>query len=146
MTDIQAAMGLVQLKKYDSFLLKRRVEIIKEYDKQLSSHPWAILPTHQTETKISSYHLYALRIKGCSSDTRDLIMEEIFKKGVSVNVHFIPVPMMSFYKSLGYTIDDYPNTFSLYENLITLPVYPTLTIEEINTVIKAVVDSVEQFI
>ena len=146
MTDIQAAIGLVQLKKYDSFLLKRRIEIINEYDHLLKDCKWAILPTHKTETKISSYHLYALRIKGCSSDTRDLIMEEIFKRGVSVNVHFIPVPMMTFYKSLGYNIEDYPNTYKLYENLITLPVYSTLSNEELNTVIKTVVESVEKFI
>lgn len=144
MPDLSASIGLVQLAKYDSIILKRRKEIIDAYIKFVSEMPWAILPQIKTTDRETSYHLFPLRIKGISEDQRDRIIEEIFKQEVSVNVHFIPVPMMTFYKSLGYSITDYPNTYAMYENEISLPVYTGLTDEQVGKVVDALLHAVNK--
>ncbi len=146
MTDIQAALGLVELERYDSLILKKRKEIFDAYSKAFKNYDWAILPLYETPNKISSFHLYALRIKNISEETRDRIIQRIFDKQVSVNVHFIPVPTTSFYKKMGFNIVHYPNTYSMYANEITLPVFMDLTTEQIQTVIEAVVNSVQETI
>jgi dTDP-4-amino-4,6-dideoxygalactose transaminase len=105
MPDIMAAIGLVELERYDSETSKGREHIFKQYDTAFSAFSWAQLPEYQTKDKTSCYHLYALRIKGVTEVQRDAIIKEIFDCDVSVNVHFIPVPMMSFYKKQGYVID-----------------------------------------
>lgn len=146
MTDIQAAIGLVELDRYDSDTLLRRKEICRTYADAFGSKKWAILPVQEisgVSQRESSYHLFPLRIRDCDEYRRDSIIQSIFEKDVSVNVHFIPVPMMSFYKNLGYSISDYPHTFSLYQNEISLPVYYDLTHEQIQLVIKAVCAAVE---
>jgi dTDP-4-amino-4,6-dideoxygalactose transaminase len=94
----------------------------------------------------TSSHLFPLRIKGAGEAQRDEILQKIFDRNVSVNVHFIPVPMMSFYRSLGYEIKDYPNTYTLYSNEISLPVFYDLTEVQAEQVIKAVVESVQEVI
>ena len=144
MTDIAAAMGLVEIQRYENDMLVKRKHIFDRYAKELSKYDWAIIPTYETEEKRSSYHVFMLRIKGASEVRRDQIIAGVFKRKVSVNVHFIPVPMMSFYSKLGYSIGDAPNAFINYAHEISLPVYYDLTDEQINTVIKAVVDSVEE--
>jgi len=85
-----------------------------------------------------------LRIKGVTENQRDEIIKNIFDKDVSVNVHFIPVPMMSFYRSLGYDIKNYPVTFDNYSREISLPVFYSLTAEQMKTVVDAVIGSVEK--
>jgi dTDP-4-amino-4,6-dideoxygalactose transaminase len=87
-----------------------------------------------------------LRIKGISETQRDQIIDVISKSGVGVNVHYIPMPMLTLFKSLGYNIEDFPNTYNLYQNEITLPVYNGLTIEMVNYVIDVVVDSIQKSI
>lgn len=146
MTDIAAAMGLVELERYDSDTLKRRKAIFDQYTIALKDFDWAMIPVYETPEKKSCYHLYPLRIKGITEEQRDAIIQEIFNQDVSVNVHFIPVPMMSFYKSLGYDIKNYPVTYDNYSREITLPVYYNLTDENIQTVIKAVVASVNKIL
>ncbi len=146
MTDIAAAIGLVVLKNYNSDTLKKRKYIFEKYSALLSSHSWAQLPLYKTNEKESSYHVYALRIKNVSEQQRDMIIQEIFNCDVSVNVHFIPVPMMSFYKNLGYDIADYPVAKSNYACEISLPVFYDLTDEQIETVINAVVSSYKKII
>ena len=143
MTDILASIGLVELERYDSDTLVKRKQICDQYSKALAAKPWAILPQQNTSEAISSYHLYALRIKGIDEAKRDRIMQKIFDQDVSVNVHFIPVPMMSFYKGMGYKISDYPVTYSLYENEISLPVFYDLSPEQTNTVVQALINAVE---
>ena len=113
------------------------------YASSLKQKSWAILPLLSSADTESSYHLFALRIKGIQEEQRDRIMQKIFDQDVSVNVHFIPVPMMSFYKGLGYRISDYPVTLSLYENEISLPLFYDLTDDQVNTVIRALVNAVE---
>ncbi len=144
MTDILASMGRVELARYDSLILPERKKIFDHYTTAFSQYDWAITPTYTTEHQTSSYHVYALRIKGISEVQRDEIIAKIFARQVSVNVHFIPVPMMSFYKKMGYDIADYPVTFAQYANEISLPVHLNLSIDDVNTVIQAVCVSVDE--
>jgi dTDP-4-amino-4,6-dideoxygalactose transaminase len=148
MTDIMAAMGLVELERYDSDILIRRRHIFDLYAFAFSHYPWAEVPPFEkddTQTR-SSCHVFALRIKGVSEEQRDAIIQEIFARDVSVNVHFTPVPMMSYYKSLGYKIADYPTAFTNYSREISLPVFYELDAERIQTVIDAVVAAVQKVI
>jgi len=146
MTDIMAAIGLVELERYDDKTTIAREHIYKQYDAALSKYEWAQLPEYKSADKVSCYHLYSLRIKGITEMQRDLIIKEIFDCDVSVNVHFIPVPMMSFYRSKGYDIKNYPVTFDNYSREISLPVYVDLTDDLVRLVIDAVVASVQKVI
>ena len=143
MTDIQAAIGLVELRRYQENL-DRRKQIFNAYDSAFSEFEWAILPLHTTENKISSYHLYQLRIANVTEQQRDAIMQAIFDQDVSVNVHFLPLPTLTAYKKRGYQIKDYPETWNKYQNEISLPVYFDLNDEMVNTVIDAVKNAVKQ--
>ena len=148
MTDIQASIGLVELERYEDDILPKRKHICRTYAAALREFDWAILPEAGlgSPARESSYHLFPLRIKGVSEQERDEIIRKIFDRDVSVNVHFIPVPMMSFYKSMGYAISDYPAAFEMYANEISLPVFYDLTDSQIRQVVNAVVDSVKEVI
>jgi dTDP-4-amino-4,6-dideoxygalactose transaminase len=137
MTDLSAAIGLVEIERYDSETLKRRKEIFEIYTSVLSKNSLLDLPVYQTAEKQSSYHLFPIRIKGVSESQRDAIIQEIFNQDVSVNVHFIPVPAMSFYKSLGYEVLNYPVTWDNYSREISLPVYFDLRNEQVLQVCEA---------
>jgi dTDP-4-amino-4,6-dideoxygalactose transaminase len=143
MTDLQAAIGLVELERYQENL-DRRKEIFELYDEAFSKNDWAITPLHSTDTKESSYHLYQLRIADVTEDQRDVIMQKIFDQDVSVNVHFLPLPTLTAYKKRGYKIEDYPETWNKYHNEISLPVYFNLTNEQVQKVIDAVTNAVNQ--
>jgi dTDP-4-amino-4,6-dideoxygalactose transaminase len=145
MTDIAAAMGLVEIERYDNDTLVKRKYICDKYSEALSQKLWAEIPEEKSGM-ISSYHLYPLRIKGITEEQRDKIIAEIFNKDVSVNVHFMPLPMFSYYKNAGYKISDYPVAYDNYSREISLPVFYDLTDEQIQTVIKAVVSSVEKIL
>lgn len=146
MTDIAAALGLVEIERYDNDTLRVRKHIFEQYDAAFSKHGWAELPEHKNKDKTSCYHLYALRIKNITEKQRDAIIEEIFSCDVSVNVHFMPVPMMSFYKNLGYDIKNYPVSYDNYSHEISLPVFYDLNDELVKIVIDAVIKSVEKVI
>ena len=137
MTDLSAAIGLVEIERYDSETLKRRKEIFEIYTSVLSKNSLLDLPVYQTAEKQSSYHLFPIRIKGVSESQRDAIIQEIFNQDVSVNVHFIPVPAMSFYKSLGYEVMNYPVTWDNYSREISLPVYFDLKNDQVLQVCEA---------
>ena len=143
MMDIQAAIGLVELERYDSENLVRRKQIVNQYNAVLSKLPWAQLPVVGTKDKTSSYHLYPLRINGISETQRDLIIDKISNMEVAVNVHFIPLPLLSFYKGIGFEMGNYPVAFDNYSREITLPLYFNLTDENIKTVLNALIESVE---
>ena len=145
MTDLQAAIGLVELERYQENL-DRRKRIFELYDTAFKEENWALIPLHTTNEKITSYHLYQLRINGITENLRDKIMQEIFNQDVSVNVHFLPLPTLTAYKNYGFNINDYPETWNKYQNEISLPVYFDLTDEQVQTVIKAVVSSVQKHI
>jgi dTDP-4-amino-4,6-dideoxygalactose transaminase len=144
MTDIMAAIGLVELKRYENDMLIRRKAIFDKYTDLLSKHDFAIIPTYHTADKTTSYHVFTLRIKGATEAQRDEIIKLVFERQVSVNVHFIPVPMMTCYKKMGYKIEDYPQTYANYCCEISLPVYYDLTDEQVETVVNAVVFAVNQ--
>ena len=144
MTDIMAAIGLVELERYDREILPRRKIIMKKYHEAFKAYNWAELPPIENEEKVSSFHLYPLRIKGIEEPIRDKIMQAIFDQDVSVNVHFIPVPMMSYYKSKGYNIQNYPITYYNFSREISLPVFEDLNDELVDRVIDAVVKAVEE--
>jgi dTDP-4-amino-4,6-dideoxygalactose transaminase len=145
MTDISAAIGLIELERYDTDTLVKRKHIASLYN-QLLVHDKFELPLFEDATKISSYHLYPLRIKGISEAQRDAMMQEIFKRQVSVNVHFIPVTSMSFYKNLGYNTMDYVNTYDNYSREITLPLYYELSDEQVQAVAKATIEALNEVI
>jgi len=146
MTDIAAAMGIVELKRYDSDMLIRRKQIFDNYARIFSKFKWTILPEYSTKYKNSSCHVFLLRINGVDENSRDRIIQKISDRGVSVNVHFIPLPMMTYYKNLGSDIKDFPVSYDNYSKVISLPVYYSLTDEQVSEVIKAVVDSVDEVI
>lgn len=143
MTDIMAAIGLVELARYEEEILPRRREIVKRYDAFFRAHPWAELPISEAGDSYSCFHLYALRIRGISEDQRDEIIRRIFEQDVSVNVHFIPVPMMSYYKSKGYDIRNYPMSYYNYSREISLPVFEDLNPTMQQQVMDAVKTAVE---
>ncbi len=103
---------------------------------------WAITPLHTTNSKVTSYHLYQLRIAGITEEQRDAIMQLIFDQDVSVNVHFLPLPTLTAYKKRGYKMEDYPETWNKYHNEISLPVYYNLTDEQVEIVVGAVKNAV----
>lgn len=140
MADINAAIGLAQMRKYYE-LLSERKRVFNKYNECLSSYDWAITPPNNNGEKESSYHLYPLRIKNINEAERDNIIEEISKYDVAVNVHFIPLPMLSFFKSLGFDILNYPKAYKNYSHEISLPVYPQLTDDMINYVVSSLVTS-----
>lgn len=144
MTDILASIGLVELERYEDDTLKKRRSIFDRYTEALSKYDWAIIPPYENEEKRSNYHLYLLRIKGVSEHQRNLIIYEIFEQEVSVNVHYQPLPMLSFYKHMGYNIDNYPQAFENYKREITLPVYYDLSDEDVEAVIQATIKAVEK--
>lgn len=144
MTDIAAAIGMVELKRYDNDTLKRRREIFDRYTGSYKNDNRFILPVYENSQATGCYHLFPLRIKNITEPQRDQIIKEIFDRDVSVNVHFIPVPNMSFYKGLGYDIKNYPVTYKNYSCEISLPVYYDLDNEKVDIVIKAVMDSINK--
>ncbi len=146
MTDIQASMGLVELERYKNDTLQRRKKIIDTYNKAFENMDWAILPPIYGKDTTSSFHLYQLRIKDINENTRDDIIKEIFKQEVSVNVHYQPIPMLSYYKNAGYNMKDYPNAFRHYEHEISLPVYYNLSDKNVHTVIKTVTAAINKFL
>ncbi len=145
MTDINASLGLVELRNYSETLLKRK-NIFDLYTKGFEGEFWAQIPVYETENSKTSYHLYPLRIKGVDEEQRDKIIELIFEQEVSVNVHFQPLPMLSLYKNMGYNIADYPVAYDNYSREISLPVYFDLSDDNVQTVIKAVIKAVEQVV
>jgi dTDP-4-amino-4,6-dideoxygalactose transaminase len=137
MADVNAAIGLAQMRVYPD-LINDRKKIFKSYNDSFSQEKWAIVPPAIHNGKESSYHIYALRIKNVSEDQRDAIIDEIAKKDVAVNVHFIPMPMLTFFKNQGFKIEDYPQAYANYKCEISLPIYPQLTEEEVEYVIETV--------
>ena len=140
LADVNAAIGLAQIRQY-SKLLEGRKRVFQGYHEAFSQYSWAITPPTIMDGRESSYHVYALRIKDITEEQRDEIIAEITKSEVAVNVHFIPLPMLTFFHEMGYDIKDYPQAYLNYSHEISLPCYPQLTDEMIhfitNTVIAA---------
>ncbi|MCL2487626.1 MAG: DegT/DnrJ/EryC1/StrS family aminotransferase [Oscillospiraceae bacterium] len=128
MTDVAAALGLSQLRRYDA-MLARRHEIIEFYNKAFAGLP-VTLPVHADALRKSSGHLYMLRLDGRDEGYRNAVITKMTERGVACNVHYKPLPLLSAYKRLGFRIGDYPNAFDQYRNEITLPLYSHMTDEQ----------------
>lgn len=129
MTDIMAAIGLAQMKRYPS-LLARREAIISAYNKAFASLPVTPL-RHYTAVSHSSGHLYILRLNGKDEAFRNRLIERMAEQGIACNVHYKPLPMMTAYKALGFNMADYPNAYALYRNTMTLPLHTRLSDEDV---------------
>ena len=138
MADVNAAIGLAQIREYPE-LLKERKRIFNSYSDAFSKCDWAIVPPSVQGEKESSYHIYALRVKNCTEEQRDAMIDEIAKSEVAVNVHFIPMPMLSFFREQGYDIKDYPQAYDNYKCEISLPIYPQLDDEKVDFIIQTVI-------
>jgi len=134
MTDIMAAIGLAQFKRYPEILTRRR-EIIDAYDSALIPLGVETLP-HYTNEHTSSGHLYITRIPGVTLEQRQEIITKMAMAGIATNVHYKPLPMLSAYKALGFAIDNYPNAYRRFANEITLPLYSRLKDEEVGYVTR----------
>ena len=128
MTDITAAVGLVQMRRYPD-MLQRRKELITYYNQRLEKLHVSVL-NHYAEDHASNGHLYAVRLIGKSEYERNAVIQSMGERGIATNVHFKPLPMMTAYKTLGYDIKDYPNAYDQYKNTITLPLYSKLSNED----------------
>ena len=128
MTDLTAAIGLVQLKRYPQMLSRRR-ELIERYDEALKGLPLQVRD-HYTSEHTSSGHLYQVRLLGKEAEERNEVITEMARRDIACNVHFKPLPMMTAYKNLGFDIKDFPNAYNQFKNEITLPLHSRLTDEE----------------
>ncbi len=141
MTDIMAALGLVQMERYEG-LLKRRQEIVAKYNEALKDLPVAVL-NHKDADHCSSHHLYLVRLLGKTREDANKVIEQMAERGIACNVHYKPLPMMTAYKALGFDIKDYPNAYHLFENEVTLPLHTKLTDEDVEYVITNFVEIVK---
>ena len=128
MTDLTAAIGLVQLKRYPQMLSRRR-ELIERYDEALKGLPLQVRD-HYTSEHTSSGHLYQVRLLNKEAEERNEVITEMARRDIACNVHFKPLPMMTAYKNLGFDIKDFPNAYNQFKNEITLPLHSRLTDEE----------------
>ena len=141
MTDIMAALGLVQMERYEG-LLKRRQEIVAKFNEALKDLPVAVL-NHKDADHCSSHHLYLVRLLGKTREDANKVIEQMAERGIACNVHYKPLPMMTAYKALGFDIKDYPNAYYLFENEVTLPLHTKLTDEDVEYVISNFVDIIK---
>lgn len=142
MTDITAAIGLVQMRRY-SKMLQRRRQLIEYYNSRLAGLPVSVLE-HYTEESASNGHLYLVRLHGYTELQRNELIIKMAERGVATNVHFKPLPMMTAYKNLGADIKDYPNAYAQYANTITLPLYSRLTDEQAQYVMDSFVECINE--
>lgn len=141
MPDLCATVGLAQMRRYKSTFLPERKEIFEFYVRELSRYDWAIIPPYHNQDTESSYHLFLLRIKDFNETKRDAMIQYISEKGVGVNVHYIPMAMLTLFKNRGYKIEDYPNTYRLYANEISLPIYNHLSPEQLRVIVDTVAEA-----
>ena len=128
MTDIMAAIGLAQLERYPD-MLERRRELVELYDKNLDHTVFETLQ-HETDEYLSSRHMYFVRVNGANAQQRNDIIKKMAENEISANVHYKPLPMLTAYKNLGFKVDNYPNAYRRFENMITLPLFSKMTNEQ----------------
>ena len=149
MTDIMAALGLVQMERYPK-LLERRREIVVAYNRaiddlnvNLDDNHKVVYLNHKDTDHCSSHHLYLVRLLGKNREETNRVIEQMAERGIATNVHYKPLPMMTAYKALGFDIKNYPNAFHLFENEITLPLHTRLSDEDVEYVISNFVDIIK---
>lgn len=142
MTDIMAALGLVQMERYQG-ILERRYEIVRRYNDALKNQQVSLL-NHKDLDHCGSHHLYLVRLLGKTREEVNKVIELMAERGIACNVHYKPLPMMTAYKALGFDIKNYPNAYHLFENEITLPLHTKLTDDDIEYVINNFVEIISQ--
>lgn len=149
MTDIMAALGLVQMGRYQK-LLERRYEIVEKFNKgidnlnaNLDANHKVVYLNHKDDEHCSSHHLYLLRLTGRTREETNKVIEMMAERGIATNVHYKPLPMMTAYKALGFDIKNYPNAYHLFENEITFPLHTKLTDEDVDYIIGNFVDIIK---
>ena len=140
MTDIMAALGLVQMERYKG-ILEKRYKMVERYNEAFKDLPVAVL-NHKDADHCGSHHLYLVRLLGKTREEANKVIEQMAERGIATNVHYKPLPMMTAYKALGFDIKDYPNAYNLFENEITLPLNTKMTDEDLEYVIENFVDIV----
>jgi dTDP-4-amino-4,6-dideoxygalactose transaminase len=135
MTDLQAAIGNVELERYAETLAHRK-HICDSYTERLHGGPFD-LPTLRDADRETSYHLFQVRLEGATERDRDTVIDAMREKNIATNVHFQPLPLLTFYKTQGYTIEAYPNAAAFYANEISLPVWYGMTDLQIERVASA---------
>lgn len=137
MPDLCATVGLAQMRKYAGELLPQRKAIFNFYKEYFSKFSWAVIPPAETcDGTESSYHLFLLRVHGMTLEQRDKLIRYCGEKGVGVNVHYIPMAELTLFKIKGYDIKNYPKTFEMYANEISLPIYNNLTEEQLHIIVE----------
>lgn len=140
MTDIMAALGLIQFERYFEMLSKRQ-KMVARYNKAFAELPIAVL-NHKNDEHCSSHHLYMVRLLGKTREETNQVIEQMAERGIATNVHYKPLPMMTAYKAHGFNIKDYPSAYHLFENEITLPLNTKMTEEDLEYVIENFVEIV----
>ena len=135
MTDIMAAIGLIQLERYPSLLSKRK-QLIESYEKGLDKISNIEYLTHFEESRTSSGHLFLTRIKDFDLEKRNQLIEDLAVQGISTNVHYKPLPLLTAYKDLGFDINDYPNAYQQYVNEMTLPLNTLMDVEDVDYILE----------
>tara|TARA_E500000081_G_scaffold14006_1_gene17116 strand:+ start:473 stop:1645 length:1173 start_codon:yes stop_codon:yes gene_type:complete len=140
MTDVEAALGLSQLNKLGDFLEKRNI-LARHYDSLF--RPYSnIFPLTQSNDNYSSYHLYVVKVDSLDSDKHAKLISELRERGIFAHVHYIPIHLQPHYKSLGFKKGDYPNAENYYQQAVTLPLFPDLTLEEVEQVVDTLLNAV----
>ena len=143
MTDIMAAIGRVQLRRNEE-MLRKRAELHKVYSNILGIKEWAILPFDKNDKVETCYHLYTLKLKDFSEEQRDRVIQMMGEKDIATNVHFMPLPMFTLYRNLGYRLEDYPNAFDQYANEISLPLYSKLSVNDAEYVAEELIECIQR--
>lgn len=142
MTDIMAALGLVQFERYPEMLAKRK-QMIARYDEALA--PLGVKGLrHYTDEYASSGHLYICRLEGMHREQVNEVIEKMAEHGVATNVHYKPLPMMTAYKKMGFDIKNFPNAFAAFDNEITLPLNTKMTMEDLEYVIECMTEVLKE--
>ena len=144
MTDVAAALGLAQMKRYGA-LLERRKAIIGRFDAAFKPLGVQVL-SHYTESHSSSGHLYITRIPGITPEQRNAVIEEMARRGIACNVHYKPLPMHTAYKNLGFDIGDFPNAYAFFANEVTLPLHTCLSDAQVEYIIANYTEAVKRYI
>mgnify|MGYP001737348871 FL=1 len=144
LTDIAASIGLVQLDRYPK-LLERREDIISQYNKGFEGTRITAL-SHSSEDYKSCGHLYITRVEGATFEQRGEIITKMAERGISCNVHYKPLPLLTAYKNLGFNIENYPNAYNYYVKEITLPLHTRLSDEDIAVIIENFKEIVEEVV
>ena len=142
MTDIMASIGLAQLERYPE-LLQRREQIIQWYEEGLKGLDLSIFQ-HEDANRISSKHLFLIRLNHKNREYCNYVMEEMAKRGIPTNVHYKPLPLLHAYKGRGFNMIDYPHSYEVFQNLISLPLHTKLTKEQVDWITSSLQDIMNQ--